>query len=178
MDSNQKFIRDIKKATCKRKTTINNSYGVRDYYKYYRQLIGDNKDLFITELQYFKILRYFNRLLAQQLINSSSIVFPYMMGEIELRKVNSNVSFKDGKLKTNLSINWGETLKLWSRDQEAYTNKILVRNTNKEIFRIIYNKSNAQYINKSYYKFIVNRQLKHQISENIKEGKIDAYTFI
>lgn len=47
----------------------------------------------------------------------------------------------------------------------------------KEIFKVYYNRSKANYANKSFFAFDVNRELKKKLKYNIKEGRIDAYTF-
>ena len=171
------FINTIKKANCKRKITVRNSYGVRDYYKHYRKLIGDNKRLFITELQYFKILKNINKLLAEHFYTLGTLKFPAQMGELELRKTEAKFKLINNKVKTNLSVDWGKTIELWYEDEESYRLKRLVRNTNKDIYKIVYNKSRARYKNRSYFKFLVNRNLKHLISQNIKENKLDSFTF-
>ena len=56
----------------------------------------------------------------------------------------------------------------WLIDDEA---SIVV----KEIFRLIYNKSKAEYINKSFYELRFNREIKKKLKYNIKEGLIDAF---
>ena len=45
----------------------------------------------------------------------------------------------------------------------------------KEIFKVHYNKSKADYTNKSFYQFNANRELKKALKRNIKDGKVDAF---
>ena len=75
------------------------------------------------------------------------------MGRLEVRKRSNSIKFKDGKVVTDLPVNWDATLKLWYEDEESYNNKILIREENKETFRIHYNKIKANYNNKSFYQF-------------------------
>ena len=44
-----------------------------------------------------------------------------------------------------------------------------------EIFKVYYNRGKANYTNKSFFAFDVNRELKKKLKKNIKERRIDAY---
>ena len=97
------------------------------------------------------------------------------MGTIEVRKYDARISIKDGKIKTNLPIDWDRTLKLWSEDEEAYKKRTLIKMEEKEIFSVLYNKTGANYKNKSFYEFAVNRDLKRRLKQRIKSGNFDAF---
>ena len=97
------------------------------------------------------------------------------MGTIELRKISTYVNFKDGKLHSNLPIDWDRTLKLWCEDEEAYKSRTLIKMEEKEIFKVHYNKAKADYTNKSFYQFNANRELKKTLKRNIKEGRVDTF---
>ena len=103
------------------------------------------------------------------------IIFPYRLGRLELRKIESKIKFDGNKVKTNLPIDWDKTLKFWYEDEEAYKNKTLIKAKEKEIFRIYYNKNIADFINKSFYTFKLNRTLKLKLKHNIQECNIDAF---
>ena len=45
----------------------------------------------------------------------------------------------------------------------------------KEIFKVYYNRGKANYTNKSFFAFDINRELKKKLKKNIKERRIDAY---
>jgi hypothetical protein len=45
----------------------------------------------------------------------------------------------------------------------------------KEIFKVFYNKANANYENKSFMQFEVNRDLKRRLKDRIKSKAIDAF---
>ena len=99
------------------------------------------------------------------------------MGSLELRKYESNIKLVDGKLVTNLPIDWDKTLKLWYDDKESYDKKTLIKMEESEIFKVYYNKSRAEYNNKSFYQFKVNREIKKELKHNIKKGYVDAFKF-
>jgi len=42
------------------------------------------------------------------------------MGTLEVRKRPTRVAIVDGKLVTNLPIDWDATLKLWYEDEESF----------------------------------------------------------
>jgi asparagine N-glycosylation enzyme membrane subunit Stt3 len=96
------------------------------------------------------------------------------MGIIELRKFDSYLKFDNGKIKTNRPIDWNKTLELWYEDEESYKNKTLIKMEEKEMFKIYYNKSTANYNNRAFYEFIFNKDLKVRLKHKIKEGVIDA----
>ena len=98
------------------------------------------------------------------------------MGFLELRKFKTKTEFIDGKLKTNLPIDWNATTKLWYEDEEARRRKQKVRIETPEIFRVFYKKTTANYNNKMYFQFITNRTLKLMLKRNITKGKIDAFS--
>ena len=96
------------------------------------------------------------------------------MGKLELRKRPTIVEFKEGKLRTNLPIDWDSTLKLWYEDEQSYKDKRLVRQETKEVFKVFYNKYRADYPNKSFYQFHINREIKKGLKHKIKNGEIDS----
>lgn len=97
------------------------------------------------------------------------------MGHIEVRKYDTYVRLKDGKLKTNYPINWKATMQLWYNDKESYDNRTIVRSEPKEMFTIYWNKSHLKFTNKSYFQFRPSRGIKKKLSDNIKHGGIDAF---
>jgi choline kinase len=97
------------------------------------------------------------------------------MGRLELRKYNPKIKFEDGRVITNLPVDWDRTLKLWAEDEEAYKDRTLVKMEEKEIFKIFYNRSKANYENKGFFIFDINREIKKKLKKNIKEGHVDAF---
>lgn len=169
-------IEDIKKVQEHRKHKVTGSIGVYQAYKWIRK----NKWLDIgrplTEHEFYSIVRRINGKLAEALSLGAEIKLPHRMGSLELRKTNTYVGIKDGKPHNNLPIDWDSTLKLWCEDAEAYNNKTLLKLEERERFKVIYNRANANYENKSFYQFKVNRELKKMLKHNIKEGLVDAFS--
>ena len=178
MDNNYlNFISNIKKLKNTRNHKIKNSYGVYHAYKYYRKNKPKDKKYILTESQYFSIIRSINKQLGDLLVGGEDIKLPCNLGKLEIRKYKSSVSIDDEskKIKTNLPIDWSNTLKLWYEDEECFNKKILVRLEEKEMYKIYYNKSTARYNNKIFYEFRINRDLKNKLKQNIKSGVIDAF---
>lgn len=169
------FRRAILKVDGNRKHRVNNSNGVYDAYKYIRKNKWFNIGRPLTEHEFYTIIRQVNNYLADELLQGNDILLPCRLGRIELRKYDANISIKNGILKTNLPIDWDRTLKLWSEDEEAYKERTLVKMEEKEIFKVFYNKRDANYENKSFYTFEVNRDLKRRLKQKIKCRAIDAF---
>ena len=169
------FRRTILKLNGPRKHKVNNSLGVYDAYKHIRRNKWFNIGRPLSEHEFYTIIRQVNNLLAEELLCGNDIILPHKLGRIELRKYDTRMSIKDGILRTNLPIDWDRTLKLWSEDEEAYTERTLVKMEEKEIFKIYYNKRNAIYENKSFMDFEVNRDLKRRLKQRIRSGAVDAF---
>ena len=169
------FRKKVLKLDKPRQHKVNNSLGVYDAYKWIRKNKWLDIGRPITEHEFYTIIRQVNNLLAENFLKGRDIVLPHRLGTIELRKYETKMSFNNGKLHTNLPIDWDRTLKLWAEDEEAYKEKMLVKVEEKEIFKVFYNKGKANYNNKSFYEFNVNRDLKKRLKQRIKEGKLDAF---
>ena len=155
---------------------ITNSLGVYDAYKHIRKNKWFDIGRPLTEHEFYQIIRKVNNYLAEELVNGNDITFPNRMGKLELRKRNSlPVIDKNGSLKVTYAIDWDSTLKLWYNDEEAFNNKTLVKFPEKSIFRVKYNKSTANYENKSFMEFQVNRNIKTRLKQRIKNNEIDAF---
>lgn len=175
METLGEFKRRIKKVNQPKEYKVKNSLGVYHGYKYYRKNKPNSKEYVLTESQYFSIIRKINLHLVDELLLGHDVRLPKSMGTIEIRKYDRRVRLgKDGKIHTNLPIDWDKTLKLWYEDKEAFKDKTLVRIEENEIFKVYYNKGSATYSNNSYYEFLFNKDLKRRLKQRIKEGLIDA----
>lgn len=169
------FKRRILKVDGPKNHKIRNSLGVYDAYKYYRKVKPKDKEYILTESQYFSIIRKINNILANQISLGHEVILPCKMGKIELRKYPKTVRIdENGKVQTNLPIDWDRTLELWYNDEESRNNKTLIKEECNEIYKLLYNKSSAQYTNKAYYGFSFNRELKKLLKRNIKDGVTEA----
>lgn len=171
----QEYRKGVLKVDKPRKTSISNSWGVYDAFKYYRKNKPKDKKYVLSESQYFAIVRRTNLLLVEELFNQNDIVFPYSMGRLEVRKTIPRVYIDNGKIKSTYPIDWDGTIRLWYEDQESRKKKTLLKKKEKAVFRIVYNKSKAFYTNKDYFEFKVNRPLKLALRDVILQGDFDAF---
>lgn len=171
----QEYRKEVLKVDKPRKTSISNSWGVYDAFKYYRKNKPKDKKYVLSESQYFAIVRRTNLLLVEELFNQNDIVFPYSMGRLEVRKTIPRVYIDNGKIKSTYPIDWDGTIRLWYEDQESRKKKTLLKKKEKAVFRIVYNKSKAVYTNKNYFEFIVNRTIKRSLKDTILQGDFDAF---
>ena len=159
------FRKKVLKLNGSRHHKINKSLGTYDAYKWLRK----NKWLGmepISEHDFYAIIRAMNKALAKNFLHLGSIKLPERMGEITL---------KNGKVQTNLPIDWDATLSLWSEDKDSYEKRTLIRAEEREIFKVIYDKSKALYNNKSFYTFELNRDIKISLKRQLKNGLLDAF---
>jgi hypothetical protein len=171
----EEFRKNILKVTGNRTHKITCSIGVYDIYKIIRKNNWEGIGKKLTEKQFYTIIRTINLYLANKLSEGKDISFPHRMGMLEVRKKPVKIRMVDGKVITNLPIDWDATLKLWAEEPECMNNKTLIRSTYKELYRIKYTKSKAQFNNKIFYDFKVNRDIKIKLSKRIKKGLIDTF---
>lgn len=164
------FKISIKRSNTKKEHKITASLGMREAFRYYTK-----KSKSLNEKDFRRVIRYINSLLQESLASGEDINLPCRMGRLELRKFKTSVSFRDGKMITNLPIDWDETLNLWYEDKESFKEKRKVRMEVPEVFRVYYKKSTANYNNKSFFTFKVNRDLKQKLKTNIINKKVDAF---
>ena len=173
-------LEDFKRATLKlnepRTHKVTGSLGVYDAYKYIRKNKWLNIGRPLSEHEFYSIIRKVNEYLADSLLRGHDIVLPHKMGRIEVKKYEARITLEGNKVKTNLPIDWDRTLKLWYEDEESYKNKTLIKMEEKEIFKVCYNKSKADFNNKSFYQFDINRDLKRRLKQQIKNGALDAFS--
>lgn len=168
------FRREVLKVDKPRVHRIKNSLGVYDGYKWLRK----NKWLDvgpISEHDYYAIIRAVNKALMLNFLITGSINLPERMGEITLRKYPAKITLNNGKIQTNLPVDWDATLHLWSEDKDSYDNRTLIRAEEREIFKVLYDKSKALYNNKSFYNFELNRDIKIALKRKLKKGLLDAF---
>ena len=176
INSYQDFKSAIQGLQNTRAHKITNSLGVYDACKYIRKHKWFNINRPLTEHEFYQIIRRINNYLAEELVNGNDITFPNRMGKLELRKRNSlPVIDKNGSLKVTYAIDWDSTLKLWYNDEEAFNHKTLIRLPERSIFRVKYNKDSANYENKSFMEFQINRDIKTKLKQKIKNNEIDAF---
>lgn len=153
---------------------VTNSNGIREAWRWIKKNKWLDIGQSITELELGKIIKTINNSLQDQLLEGRDIIFPHRMGRIEVRKYNTSVKFKNGKLVINKAINWKDTLQFWKEDKEAYKERILIRYDADEGFIIYYNRRPATYNNKIFYQFIPTRTFKKKLKQKILNEGFDA----
>lgn len=148
---------------------IKNSWGVYDYYKYYRRYRPKGREWALNEKQFYGLFRRVNQLLGESFIQTHKLELPYRMGKLELQQEKVKSYFEDGKVKTNRNIDWDATLKLWYEDKEMYKDKRLIYVDVPVRPRFRYVKTMAMYTNKLFYEFSINRFLAHKVMSNIDD---------
>lgn len=178
MEENLKdFKKRVKKVDGPRNHRVKNSLGIRDAFLYLQSNKWFNIGQSLREQQFQQIIRDVNNLLAFEIMEGRSIVFPERMGCLEVRKHNRYVDIEGDKVKTNYMVDWDKTLELWSEDEEAYRNKTVVRDLDStEKYKICYIRRDANYENKAYFQFRANRAVYRVLGQNIKSGQVDAYS--
>lgn len=171
----EEFKSEVQHLSSPRKHKVTNSIGVYSAYKWIRKNKWLNIGRPLTEHEFYSIIRKVNDYLADSFLHGNDIKLPHRMGRLELRKYDAKICLKDNKVVTNLPIDWDKTLRLWYEDKESYDNRTLVRMEEKEIFKIYYNRSKADYNNQTFYEFNPNRELRKELKKRIKDGKIDAF---
>lgn len=169
------FRREVLKLDKPRTHKVRNSNGVYDAYKWVRKNKWLDIGRPVTEHEFYSIIRQVNNLFVESILRGEDIILPHRLGTIELRKYDTKIAICNDRLVTNLPIDWDKTLKLWSEDEEAYKERALVKMEEKEIFKVFYNKRTANYENKSFMQFEVNRDLKKRLKQKIKSKTIDAF---
>lgn len=168
------FINKIKKVNEPRTHKITNSYGVYDYYKYYRKTKPNEERFTLSDSEFYSIYRDINEVIINKLLQEGIIKLPCYMGEIMLEKFDVKPKLdKNGNVIYNAPINWGETLKLWHEDEEAYEEKLTIKNNISYAYKILYKKVRAKYRNKSFYNIQFNRNLRKRINEEDKKGNVN-----
>ena len=142
------------------KGRVSNSYGVYDYFKFYRRNREKGSKWAISEKNYYALLRQVNQILATELIEKGKLELPYKMGVVEYRKLPYNVhQNKSGRYVSNAKVNWDKTFELWYNDEQAYKDKILIKHETDGIAKNLYIKNKADYPNKCFYTFIPQKEI-------------------
>jgi len=164
--------RVARKRESGRKFKVSNSWGVYDAYKALRKHKWLDIGRPLKEHEFYTIVRKMNELIAEEIASGRKVTLPSRMGTLELRKFERGAFLIDGKLVVTYPIDWMATMRLWYKDGEARKSKTLVRYTSKEIYKVWYNKYNANYPNKKFYEFSPVRSLQKKIHEKIVKDQV------
>ena len=161
----------------KRVHKLKGDYGIRDYYKYYKETTGDTS---ISTALFNKIITDFNAGVIDLVIEQGLIFYmPYLGLELLIKKDKRKPRIEDGKLINNVPIDWNATNNLWEKDAEAKEKKILVRYTNSHtsgyVFRVYCKKFKSKIRNKKLYKFKPSRNFQRSLSKRINDPHKDNF---
>lgn len=145
---------------------VSNSWGVYDYYKYYRKNKPEGKKYVMKEAVFYKLIRRVNQLLADELVENHSLELPYRMGELKIYYEPTKSYIKDGKVKTNRVVDWDETLKLWYEDDQMRKEKRLIYRDLPSKIRFRYDRSKAKFANYVFYEMRLGTELKTRICKS------------
>jgi hypothetical protein len=176
----------ITKTTLRKK--YNSDYSLPDFYKYYLSTLDKyelESSYNLSKKDYSKYLSELNERAMETAIHGNVVRFPARMGDLLIKKSLKKARLNpDGTLdKTSVAIDYGSTNKLWKSDEEAKANKTLVFHSNehsdKYIFKWVWDKTIANFKNKSGYKFIAVRKAKRSLAKEVKKStnKSDYYEF-
>jgi hypothetical protein len=149
-------------------------YGITDYYKFYTK---NNK---ITKDIYSKIITEYNNEIINLIIEDNMIYqIPFLGFEIVIKKDKRKPKIVNGKLISNIPIDFKATKELWASNPECKEKKLLVRHNNSHssgyVFRIYCKKFKSQLKNRSLLKFKPNRKFQRQLSARIKDENKDNF---
>lgn len=152
-------------------------YGMKDYYKFYKEQYPDSK---ITKFQYNKIVGEINLQIIELMLNEGfEYKLPHINSTLIIRKDKRKPTIKNGKVINNSPVDWVTTKKLWEEDPETKERKILVRFTNSHtsgyVFRIYMKKFGATIKNRSYYKYKPSRRFQRALTDRIKDDDKDKF---
>jgi hypothetical protein len=159
------------------KGKIKAHYGIKDYYKHFKQC---NPDVKVDYKKYTEIISKFNKKIVELIIEDNlEYQLPHIGSSLSIKKDKRVPRIVDGELYNPTPVDWQATNKLWDTDEEAKEKKLLVRYTNshtqKYVFRISFKKYLYPFINKKYYTFEPNRMFQRSLAARIKDDSKDRY---
>jgi hypothetical protein len=132
----------------------------------------------VTKQIYTKILKRFNQELFNLIIDKGLIYnIPFGLGTIKVVHWKKQYKFNEkGDLKTNtFPVDWKTTMKLWSEDEEARNEKLVVYESNKHteghIYKTSWSRARSKYTIIKCYKFVPARKNSRLLGKKLKDPK-------
>lgn len=169
------FDESIMKRCGKKRFKINNSWGTYDIFKYLRQNKWPGIGKPVSQKLFHHITRRCNELMAEEVKRGHDIKFPMQMGELGVKRMEVRFTTVNGRIVPVCPIDWKSTMDLWYSDPEAKEKKIILRySTTKDYYRVRYLRTKANYPNKNFYEFAVNRYIKLGLRDTIINDEIET----
>lgn len=162
-------INNIKKVKESRIASITNSYGIIDYYKYYRQ--SNNN---INRKLYLKIVKAVSDKIIYYILKGYVIKLPYSFGTISLIKSPKIIKNYGNKLSYSTKVDWKTTLELWQKDSQAYKERKVIKFNTEFTYKIKHNDLYTSPHNLKYYKFRFPRRVYLLLKDKINNYEADA----
>lgn len=167
------FSDRIRKIKDNRTPSCTGAYKIKEIYSSLKK----NKRIDKINLNTFRsIVRTMGKNIAQLVIDGNVVTLPTRMGKIMILERTRKPRFINGYLFTDQMIDWDKTVKLWEDDDEARTEKILVRYTNDKRYRFVHDVHKAEYKNKYFFKVRFNTQMTRKIYEYAKQNNVKYHT--
>lgn len=156
---------------------IKSDYGIRDYYKFYKE---DNPNSKINYSLYVKIIKEYNKGVINLIIEDNvEYAIPHIGSSLVIKCDKRVPKIINGKLHNTTPVDWKATNDLWDSDEEAKSKKLLVRYLNthssKYVFRVSFKKYISRIKNKGIYKFQTARPFQRALGNRIKDEDKDPY---
>ena len=105
-------------------------------------------------------------MISQKMMDGYILKAPYGFGDFFIKVYTP----RNHKSKNWSGVNWGETLKLWYKDEEAKKNKVLIKHEIcKEYHKLVWKWGNINYLR--FYYFAQNRGTALKILDRVKKHK-------
>lgn len=162
--------------SCKRNHHYKGDYKAKDFYI---NFTSRHPEVKISQLMHTKIIKaFFNVVIRKMVLEMYKFVLPSLGSFYIIKDKQVAQKDKDGNLKFNASINWPETNKVRKLTGDK-TKKVVYLNehTNGYVYKIIWNKDNYNFVNRSFYSFIPCTPFKKYLFKEILENTkpLNAY---
>ena len=124
--------------------------------------------------QYLYIVNSYMKALVADLLENGQSSLPEKLGTLHVYGKKTKFKMENGEIK-GLAPDWGETRKLWSKDEESKLSKQLVYHFNEDTngvrYKYLWSKNRVLVSNKTLYTLKMTRANKRKLSSLIKGGK-------
>lgn len=146
-----------------------------------KENLVNNKDLYqliqkkipkdLEFKDYAELLNLFNEYVKELILETYEVRLPYL-GVIRIKEFECSLKFNEFGNIINRKVDWKTTNALWKDDPSLKDKKVLIYYLNDhsmgKMYRIVWDKSNAQVRNKTVYNMNFSRVFKKQLFVKIK----------